>query len=97
MTKDQASKYLDNAQEIWNIAHTIAGAFAQKNIAGQTYLLIEGATGSAIIDTARGDSANEQLIATTADIIAGAIAVRFWCLGRNICNGWIGFIRFYAR
>jgi VCBS repeat-containing protein len=81
MTPEKRLEMLDVAGEIWGIAHTIGGALANKNIAVQTYLLVEGVSGSAAISAEQGDTADELIIATTADIITGVIAVKGLGLG----------------
>jgi len=70
----EAKEILGNAKNIWNAAHEIGSKLAEKNPAGKAYLFIQGTMGGTIVDTANGDSIDEQLVGLAGDVAGGFVA-----------------------
>ena len=77
-----ALEILENAKNIWAAAHEIGAKLAEKSTAGKVYLLVQGSAGGAIVDTASGDSLDEQLVSFGGDVVGG-FAASF------IPGGWV--------
>jgi hypothetical protein len=76
-----ALEILGIAKNVWSAAHEIGAKLAEKSPAGKAYLLVQGTTGGTIVDTANGDTWDEQLFGFGGDI-AGAFVASF------IPGGW---------
>jgi hypothetical protein len=77
-----ALEILGIAKNIWAAAHEIGGKYAEKTPVGKAYLLVQGTVGGAIVDTANGDSLDEQLVGFGGDVVGG-FAASF------IPGGWV--------
>lgn len=65
-----ALEILDEAKNYWNAIHAAGGELLENSV-GKKYLFLQGLAGGAIVDTANGDSIDEQLVALTVDIAGG--------------------------
>jgi Ca2+-binding RTX toxin-like protein len=73
ITKEEALKKLDTGKNIWNAIHVAADYYVKKSSAGKVYLLAQGSAGASIVDTAKNETIDEQLVGIAGDIIGGIV------------------------
>ncbi|MCB5268236.1 MAG: hypothetical protein LHW46_09040 [Candidatus Cloacimonetes bacterium] len=67
-----AEEVLAKAQDIWQVVHNV-GSETLSSAAGKKYLFIQGTAGGAIVDTALGDTIDEQIIGVAGDVLGGFV------------------------
>ena len=61
------------SENTWRAMHEFGSNRARKNLAAKAYLFIQSTTGSTIINTAMGDSRDEQLVGIGGDLVGSFI------------------------
>jgi VCBS repeat-containing protein len=72
-TKEEVLENLDEYKNYWNAIHIAADKMSEKLVAGRVYLFVQSTAGGVIVDTAGGDSWDEQLVGIAGDVIGGII------------------------
>lgn len=79
MDKEKSLEVLNYAKNVWNAAHEIAknSKIFEKSTPGKALLFVQSTTGSTIVNTASGDTWDEQLAELAGDTIQGIFLCGF--------------------
>lgn len=73
MTKEEYLNYMDNFKNIWTTMYDVGGKYL-KDKYGKKVLLLQSTTGGVIIDTAKGETLDVQMVGFAGDLVGGFVA-----------------------
>jgi len=79
---------LQQAKNFWDLSHAVGGATI-KNESGKRYVLLQGTTGSSIIDIASGDTWDDLLVGFAGNIAQAFLLAPLGVTGLFIESSWI--------